>query len=48
MTQYIALGKATIQPGQPVVAGSFTTLTSTYTAGYLVDDSGYVKIAFRR
>jgi hypothetical protein len=48
MTQHIALGKAIIQPSRPVVAGSFTTLTSTYTTGHPVDDSGYVKITFRR
>lgn len=40
-------GKAVIQPNQPVVAGSFTTITFTYTAGHPVDDSGYVKIVFR-
>ncbi len=47
MTQHITLGKATVQPNQPVVAGSFATITWTYTAGHPVDDSGYVKIAFR-
>ena len=47
MTERIALGRATIQPHQPVVAGSFTTITFTYTAGHPVDDSGYIKIAFR-
>ena len=47
MTEHIALGRATIQPNQPVVAGSYTTITFTYTAGHPVDDSGYIKIAFR-
>ena len=46
-TEYIALGRAIIDPDQPVVAGSFTTVTFTYTAGHPVDDSGYVKIAWR-
>ena len=43
----IALGTATIHPAQPVVAGSFATVTFTYAAGHPVDDSGYVKIVFR-
>jgi hypothetical protein len=47
MTEPIALGKAIVHPNQPVVAGSFTTITFAYTAGHPVDDSGYVKIAFR-
>jgi hypothetical protein len=47
MTEQIALGKAIIRPNQPVVAGSFTTITFTYTAGHPIDDSGYVKVAFR-
>ncbi len=46
-TDHIALGEATVQPDQPVVAGSFTTITFTYTAGHPVDDSGFIKIAFR-
>jgi hypothetical protein len=29
------------------VAGSYTTINFTYTAGHPIDDSGYVKIAFR-
>jgi len=41
------LGSATIRPRRPVVAGSYVTLTYTYTAGHPVDDSGYVKIVFR-
>jgi hypothetical protein len=47
MTDHIAPGKAIVQPSQPVVAGSFTTITFAYTAGHPVDDSGYIKIAFR-
>ncbi|MCJ7701293.1 MAG: DUF3604 domain-containing protein [Anaerolineales bacterium] len=43
----ISLGKATIQPDRPVVAGSYATVIFTFTAGHPVDDSGYVKIAFR-
>jgi hypothetical protein len=46
-TESIDPGRATIQPGRPIVAGAFTTITFTYTAGHPVDDSGYVKIAFR-
>ena len=45
--QHIALGEAIIRPKQPVVAGSFTTITFTYTAGHPIDDSGYVKVVFR-
>ena len=43
----IDLGRATIMPKRPVVAGSLATLTFTYTAGHPVDDTGCVKIAFR-
>jgi len=45
--QHIALGQAAVQPTQPVVAGSFTTITFTYTAGHPIDDTGFVKIVFR-
>lgn len=41
------LGQAVIHPRQPIVAGSFATIEFTYTAGHPIDDSGYVKIAFR-
>jgi hypothetical protein len=41
------LGSATIAPDRPVTAGDFATLTFTYTAGHPIDDSGYIKIAFR-
>lgn len=41
------LGSATITPDRPVAAGDFVTLTFTYTAGHPIDDSGYLKIAFR-
>jgi hypothetical protein len=41
------LGRATITPDRPVAAGDFVTLTFTYTAGHPIDDSGYIKIAFR-
>jgi hypothetical protein len=45
--QHIDLGTAVINPSEPVVAGAFTTLTFTYTAGHPIDDTGFVKIAFR-
>jgi len=41
------LGKAALTPRRPLVAGSLTTLTYTYTAGYPIDDTGCVKIVFR-
>lgn len=44
----IDLGRAHIQPAGPVEAGSFTTITFTYTAGHPIDDTGYLKIAFRQ
>ncbi|MFW6146660.1 MAG: DUF3604 domain-containing protein, partial [Planctomycetota bacterium] len=43
----VDLGRATLAPKKPVVAGSHVTLTYTYTAGHPVDDSGYVMVAFR-
>lgn len=45
--QHIDLGRAVIEPSKPVVAGSFATLTFTYTAGHPIDDTGFVKIVFR-
>ena len=45
--QHIAVGNAVIQPKGPVVAGSFTTITFTYTAWHPIDDTGFVKIVFR-
>ena len=44
---YLDLGHAQIHPDSPVVAGSYTTITFTYTAGHPMDCAGYVKIAFR-
>lgn len=41
------LGTVTIHPQQPVVAGSYATITLTYTAGHPIDDTGYLKIVFR-
>lgn len=41
------LGKAVITPEGPVIAGDFVSLTFTYTAGHPIDDSGYLKVAFR-
>ncbi len=46
--QEMNLGKATISPRKPPVAGSYVTLKYTYTAGHSIDDSGFVKIVFRR
>ncbi|MDY7011438.1 MAG: DUF3604 domain-containing protein [Planctomycetota bacterium] len=46
--QKLDLGKATISPRGPVVAGSNVTLTFTYTAGHPIDDNGYLKIVFRQ
>ncbi len=46
MQQY-DLGQAAIQPNEPIVAGSFTTIYFTYTCGHPIDDSGFIKIAFR-
>ncbi|MGD9099272.1 MAG: DUF3604 domain-containing protein [Anaerolineae bacterium] len=45
--QHLDLGQASIQPDQPVVAGSYTTIAFNYTAGHPIDDSGYLKITFR-
>ncbi len=41
------LGKATINVKKPVEAGSFQTIRYTFIAGHAIDDSGYVKLAFR-
>jgi hypothetical protein len=43
----LALGTATIQPQGAVVAGSYATITFTYTTGHPIDDSGFIKIVFR-
>jgi hypothetical protein len=43
----LALGTATIQPQRAVVAGSYATITFTYTTGHPIDDSGFIKIVFR-
>ncbi len=45
--QHLDLGKAAVTPDGPVAAGSFITLTYTYTAGHPVDDRGYLKVVFR-
>jgi hypothetical protein len=42
-----ALGEASVQPNQPLPAGSYTTIEYTFTAGHPIDDSGYIKFAFR-
>ncbi len=42
------LGSARIEPGGAIEAGAFITVTYTYTAGHPIDDSGYLKIAFRQ
>ena len=42
------LGSATIEPAGPVEAGSFQSLTLTYTAGFFgIDDTGSLRIVFR-
>ncbi|MBM3137430.1 MAG: DUF3604 domain-containing protein [Chloroflexi bacterium] len=46
MTQF-DLGKAAITPNKLIVAGTFATITYTYTAGHPMDYAGYLKIAFR-
>ncbi len=48
MKQTLDLGRAAIEPRGPVVAGSYQTITFTYTAGHPVDDSGYVLVVFRQ
>ena len=45
--QNLKLGKAKINPSKAQAAGSFITLTYTYTSDHPIDDTGYVKIAFR-
>ena len=46
--QSINLGRAHIRPKGPVEAGSFVTITYTYTAGHPIDDTGFLKIVFRQ
>ncbi len=46
--QSMSLGKARIQPTKSVEAGSFVTITYTYTAGHPIDDTGCLKITFRQ
>ncbi len=42
------MGSASLSPAGPQVAGSYASLTSTYTAGsFGIDDSGHIKIAWR-
>lgn len=42
------MGTATLSPDGPVIAGSYTSLTYTYTAGkFGIDDTGGIKICFR-
>ncbi|MEN8255296.1 MAG: DUF3604 domain-containing protein [Verrucomicrobiota bacterium] len=40
-------GKASIDIKKPVEAGSLQTVCYTFAAGHVIDDSGYVKLAFR-
>jgi hypothetical protein len=43
-----AMGTATLTPDAPVEAGSYASLTYTYTAGkFGIDDTGGIKICFR-
>ena len=46
--QSLDLGRAELTPNAPVVAGSYTSLALTYTAGHPIDDSGYIKVVFRQ
>lgn len=43
----IDTGSAVLSPDRPLVAGSYSSLALTYTAGHPIDDSGYLKIVFR-
>jgi hypothetical protein len=45
--QKIDLGTAEILSEKTVEAGSFATLRYVYTAGHPIDDTGFIKIAFR-
>jgi hypothetical protein len=45
--QQIDLGVAHVEPNAPIVAGSFATITYTYEAGHPIDDSGFIRVAFR-
>ncbi|MFP3896850.1 MAG: DUF3604 domain-containing protein [Anaerolineales bacterium] len=47
MRQRLDLGNAEIAPTDPIVAGSFVTRTFTYTTGHPIDDTGFIKVAFR-
>ncbi|MBC7235952.1 MAG: DUF3604 domain-containing protein [Chloroflexi bacterium] len=47
MRQHLDLGTARIEPPDPIVAGSYITLTFIYTAGHPIDDSGAIRIVFR-
>ena len=44
--QDMDLGAATVTPKR-LVAGEYATVRFTYTAGHCIDDSGFIKIAFR-
>jgi len=46
--QDLHLGRAEISPDAPAVAGSYATITLTYTADHPIDDTGYIKICFRQ
>ncbi|MFC1905912.1 DUF3604 domain-containing protein [Chloroflexota bacterium] len=41
------LGRASIDLIEPVEAGSFVTITYTFTCGHSIDDGGSLKLAFR-
>ncbi len=47
MKQHLNLGAAAIDRTAPIVAGSWVTLTYTYTVGHPIDDSGALRIVFR-
>jgi len=41
------LGTATIRETLPLIAGEYSSIHFTYLAGHPIDNSGYIKIAFR-
>jgi len=45
--QQLDLGQAELAPPTQIVAGGYETVVYRYTAGHPIDDSGYLKIAFR-
>lgn len=46
--QNIPVGTASVRPKKSVVAGDWTTIEYTYAADHPIDDTGFVKVVFRR